>query len=88
MTAKTGKIVGAYILTEDERTTRDVILVSRAGQIIRLALATVRVTGRVTQGVILTKLQKKNDTVSTVALIAHTEDTEEEVVIPTETPEE
>ncbi len=88
VTAKTGKIMGAYILTDEERMTRDVMLVSRAGQIIRLSLATVRVTGRVTQGVILTKLQKKNDVVSSVALMVHGEDEEAIEITTVETTEE
>jgi len=49
MTAKTGKLVSAKILTEEDRKESDILLISKAGQTIRLNLKGVRQTSRVTQ---------------------------------------
>ncbi len=69
MTEKTGKIVSVKIITEDE----DLMIVTDSGIIIRLPLAQVSNTGRVTQGVKLINL-KDNQRVSTVAIIEHEEE--------------
>jgi DNA gyrase subunit A len=49
VTPKTGKLVSAKILTEDDRKNSDILLISKAGQTIRLNLKGVRKTSRVTQ---------------------------------------
>ena len=60
-TEKTGAIIGAFTLTEEERQDNSVILISKSGQTVRVPLGTVRVTGRTTQGVILAKLKDNDD---------------------------
>ena len=49
VTAKTGKLVSAKILTIEDRENSDILLISKAGQTIRLNLKGVRKTSRVTQ---------------------------------------
>lgn len=48
-TEKTGAIIGAFTLTEDEKVNNSVILISKSGQTVRVNLADVRTTGRTTQ---------------------------------------
>lgn len=48
-TAKTGKIIAAFTLSDAEKENKSVILVSRSGQTMRMSLADIRVTGRTTQ---------------------------------------
>ena len=67
-TTKTGKIIAAFTLSEDEKKAKSVILVSRSGQTVRLPLADIRVTGRNTQGVILAKLKDTDDTFTSATL--------------------
>jgi DNA gyrase subunit A len=76
MTAKTGKLVSAKILTEEDRKESDILLISKAGQTIRLNLKGVRQTSRVTQGVILTKLKDKTDEIVRASIIRESEDEE------------
>ena len=75
MTEKTGNIVSIKIIEDNQ----DLMIVTDSGIIIRLPLDQVSNTGRVTQGVKLINL-KDNQKVSTVAIIEHAEETEEETV--------
>lgn len=76
VTAKTGKLVSAKILTETDRKESDILLISKAGQTIRLNLKGVRKTSRVTQWVILTKLKDKKDEIVRASIIRESEDDE------------
>jgi len=76
VTAKTGKLVSAKILTEEDRKNSDILLISKAGQTIRLNLKWVRKTSRVTQWVILTKLKDKSDEIVRASIIRESEDDE------------
>lgn len=76
VTAKTGKLVSAKILTEVDRKESDILLISKAGQTIRLNLKGVRKTSRVTQWVILTKLKDKKDEIVRASIIRESEDDE------------
>lgn len=67
-TTKTGKIIAAFTLSEEEKQVKSVILVSRSGQTVRLPLADIRITGRNTQGVILAKLKDTDDTFTSATL--------------------
>lgn len=78
VTPKTGKLVSAKILSEEEKENSDVLLMSKAGQTVRIPLKWIRTTSRVTQGVILTKLKDKWDEIVGASLIA---DSEEEEII-------
>lgn len=69
VTAKTGKLISATMLSEEDRKTSDVILISKAGQTIRLSLKWIRTTSRVTQWVILTKLKWEDDWVVRASIV-------------------
>ncbi len=76
VTAKTGKLVSAKILTEEDRKESDILLISKSGQTMRLNLKWVRKTSRVTQWVILTKLKNKSDEIVRASIIRESEDEE------------
>lgn len=76
VTLKTGKLVSATMLSEEERKTTDIILISKGGQTIRISLKGVRKTSRVTQGVILTKLKNASDKVVRASLVKEGEEEE------------
>jgi DNA gyrase subunit A len=58
LTDKTGMLVGLHAVSDDE----DLMLITKSGTAIRMAMDTIRVMGRATQGVKLIELQKRNDT--------------------------
>jgi len=76
VTPKTGKLVSAKILTQEDRENSDILLISKAWQTIRLNLKWVRKTSRVTQWVILTKLKNKSDEIVRASIIRQSEDEE------------
>jgi DNA gyrase subunit A len=77
-TEKTGEIIGAFTLTEDEKMNNNLILISKSWQTIRVPLASVRITGRTTQGVIFGKLKDKNDAFTSAAVVLKSDEDEEE----------
>ena len=58
LTDKTGALVGLHAVRDDE----DLMLITKSGTAIRMAMDSIRVQGRATQGVKLIELQKRNDT--------------------------
>jgi DNA gyrase subunit A len=81
VTGKTGDIVGVALLSEEMRKEGEVILISRDGQTVRVPLSGVRVTSRVTQGVILAKLKDKKDAFTGMAVMKAGVD-EDELALP------
>ncbi len=71
VTEKTGKLVA--ILDVDD--TQDLMIINRGGLTIRLSVDTLRVVGRVTQGVKLVKINDK-DSIASVALVNKEEEEE------------
>lgn len=69
ITPKTGKIVGAKIMTE--KADADLIIVSKGGQVIRLNVKDIPSQGRATQGVYLMRLDG-GDRVASVSVIRET----------------
>ncbi len=67
ITKKTGQIVSARIVAEDDA--RDLFVITEAGQVLRSPLKSVSVLGRATQGVRIMRFKKSEDTVASVALI-------------------
>ena len=57
LTEKTGSLVGLHAVQDDE----DLMLITKSGTAIRMAMDSIRVQGRATQGVKLIELQKRND---------------------------
>lgn len=78
VTAKTGKLVWAGMLSEEERKTVDIIMVSKMGQTIRVNIKWIRITSRVTQWVILTKIKWKDDLISSASIVQEWEVEENE----------
>ncbi len=57
ITNKTWDIVWVNLLTKEDRNDAEVLLISKSGQTIRIKIDTIRITSRVTQWVILTKIK-------------------------------
>ncbi len=70
ITAKTGKIVGAKVLDKD--TDADLVIISKAGQVIRLHSKQIPSQGRTTQGVYLMRM-RPNDKVASISVIDNKE---------------
>ncbi|MEK7211002.1 MAG: DNA gyrase C-terminal beta-propeller domain-containing protein, partial [Patescibacteria group bacterium] len=64
---KTGNLIGAYIVNAKDE--RDLIIISRHGQVIRLPFASVKSSGRATQGVRLMRFKEGDDMVASIALV-------------------
>lgn len=58
ITDKTGALVGLHAVTDED----DLMLITKSGTAIRMAMDAISVQGRATQGVKLIELQKRNDT--------------------------
>jgi DNA gyrase/topoisomerase IV subunit A len=57
----------------------NLILISKSGQTIRVPLASVRITGRTTQGVIFGKLKDKNDAFTSAAVVLKSDEDDESI---------
>ena len=69
VTEKTGGVVGVKVVDGSE----DLLLVTRAGILIRTPVANIRSTGRSTQGVIVMRFKEEGDQVISMALAEHEE---------------
>ena len=67
VTEKTGGVVGVKVVDGSE----DLLLVTRAGILIRTPVADIRTTGRATQGVIVMRFKEEGDRVISMALAEH-----------------
>ncbi|MBP7898332.1 DNA gyrase subunit A [Candidatus Gracilibacteria bacterium] len=70
VTERTGHIIGARVINED--TNEDLLLISKAGQVIRLNLKQVPSKGCATQGVYLMRMDEKDMVASMSTLYAET----------------
>ncbi|EKE29494.1 MAG: DNA gyrase, A subunit [uncultured bacterium (gcode 4)] len=77
MTAKTWDIIWVSLLTEEDKEIGEVLLISKNGQTIRIGMKTIRVTSRVTQGVILTKIKWKADVLISATVMKKWEEEDE-----------
>lgn len=66
VTSKTGKLVGAAVLSKDDRAEGELIVMSKKGQVIKLPLKDVPTLGRDTQGVRVMKMRAGDAIASTV----------------------
>ncbi len=73
ITEKTGRLV--TIGTVDD--TCDLMIINKSGVAIRMHADTIRVTGRVAQGVKLIDIGKRNDVISSVCVVPREEETDE-----------
>jgi len=72
VTTKNGKLVWSYVLNPaklPENVSGDLLIISDKGQVIRMPLKSVPVTGRDTQGVRLMRFKEKEDHVASVTLV-------------------
>lgn len=72
ITDKTGKLIAIKSVTDDE----DLMIINKSGIVIRLAVSTLRIMGRATQGVKLIDL-RGNDQIAAVTKVEHVEEEEE-----------
>lgn len=77
VTKKTWKLIWVTMLSEEDRKNADVILISKQWQTIRVGLKWIRITSRVTQWIILTKLKDKGDAVVWASIVREGELEEE-----------
>ena len=83
ITEKTGKLVAIKKVMEDE----DIMIINKRGVTIRLAVEDIKKSSRNTQGVKLIDIQKRNDVISSVCVVEHTDDSELSDNDVSETPE-
>jgi DNA gyrase subunit A len=83
LTDKTGNLIGLEAVTDEQ----DLMLITKSGTAIRMAMDTIRVMGRATQGVKLIELQKRNDTLMSGCVVPK-EEQEEVTEAPEATAEE
>ncbi len=69
VSAKTGPVVQSIMVDMEHDEGRDILVISAAGQIIRLPLKSVNILGRSTQGVRIMRFKKEADSVVSLALI-------------------
>lgn len=70
ITEKTGKLVAIKKVQEDE----DIMIINKSGVTIRLAVTDIKKSSRNTQGVKLIDIQKRNDVISSVCVVEHTDE--------------
>ena len=75
ITEKTGPLVSIQTVTEDN----DLMLIPKAGLVIRMAVTDIRVAGRATQGVKLINI-REGDSIAAVSVVAHEEEQPEAAV--------
>jgi DNA gyrase subunit A len=68
VTEKTGSIVGAMVIREEEREDGELVIMSKKGQVIKLPLKDVPVLGRDTQGVRVMKM-RAGDSIASVVFV-------------------
>ncbi len=68
VTTKTGSIVGALVLHEEERAEGELVIMSKKGQVIKLPLKDVPTLGRDTQGVRVMKM-REGDSIASIVFV-------------------
>ena len=68
LTAKTGSIIGCVVLTEEDHSDGELVLMSKKGQVIKLALTDVPNLGRQTQGVRVMKM-RADDAIASLVFV-------------------
>ena len=65
ITEKTGKLVTIRVVKDDD----DLMIINKSGNTLRMHVDTIRLTGRVAQGVKLIDIAKRNDVISNVCVV-------------------
>jgi len=68
VTAKTGEIIGAKVLTGTDEQAEEIVIISKKGQVIRVSTSEIPCLGRATQGVRVMKMREGDSIASMVAL--------------------
>ncbi len=68
VTSKTGEIIGAKVLVGDEANEEEIVVISKKGQVIRVAAKDIPSLSRATQGVRIMKMREGDSIASMVAL--------------------
>ena len=68
VTPKTGKIIGAKVLTGEDAETEEIVVISKKGQVIRVNSNEIPALSRATQGVRIMKMREGDSIASMVAL--------------------
>jgi len=68
VTAKTGEIIGAKVLTAAEGSEEEIVVISKKGQVIRISTNEIPTLSRATQGVRIMKMREGDEIASMVAL--------------------
>jgi DNA gyrase subunit A len=63
ITDKTGELINAFLVNKKTMADKDLIIMSRQGQVIRMPFVSVNESGRDTQGVCLMRFKENNDQV-------------------------
>ena len=74
ITERTGKLIAVKVVDDND----DLMIINKSGVVIRLAVNTIKVQGRNTQGVSLINLKKRGDVISSVCAVAHEEITDDQ----------
>jgi len=69
VTAKTGKLINAFVVNAESMADKDLIIISEKGQVIRLPFKAVNQLGRDTQGVRLMRFKEASDKVACVTWV-------------------
>ncbi|MFA6537710.1 MAG: DNA gyrase C-terminal beta-propeller domain-containing protein, partial [Patescibacteria group bacterium] len=76
VSSKTGKVVAGKIVSDEEAKLQDLMVISKAGQMIRMPFDTISILGRDTQGVRLMRFKAGKDIIASTSLIDNGEETE------------
>ena len=68
LTNKTGRVVGGVVVSKEERTEGELVIMSQKGQVIKLPLADVPTLGRQTQGVRVMRM-RADDHIATIVFV-------------------
>ena len=74
--AEGDRLVGARAVTDED----DVILITKLGQVLRIAVSRISYQGKNASGVIIATFKKKNDRINAMDVTIHEEEAEEEEV--------
>jgi DNA gyrase subunit A len=69
VSSKTGKVVAGFIVDVAESKEKDLIVISKRGQVIRIPFNSISVLGRDTQGVRIMRFKLDNDIVANLSLV-------------------
>ncbi len=72
VTEKTGKLIAIKKVMLDQ----DIMIINKSGITIRIAVADIKQSGRLTQGVKIIDIQKRNDVISSVCVVEHQDEEE------------